>query len=316
MMNSDIMNFTSDKTHIDDLINLMQKCTSINDDDTQNEANNQLNFNLNLVRLLSNCTAGKNTFTEIKCHSILPLEDIEKVVLNKSCLIEVKDAYISFLYHCHIDTENETKEIFTTPFIWNIFENFIQDISLVCPSRVEREYADRLLEQYVGNTIIEVISGFFSHNQFSQIPSPNNKAENFQNLYAKLNQLYRCSWLTELQKTNIHVAILNMQEKSSFMGVIDIPRIEGPLIDNRPIIAVRPPTMPSQIIMPKQPLAPVSSYSRNRFSSVVTPLINQNDFNQVRARFATKTSNFDALKQDTRLVNEAFQVNKRLNINV
>ena len=307
IMNSDIMNFTSDKTHIDDLIGLMQKVTSsIHHDDSQTEANNQISFQVNLIQLLSNCTAGKNTFTEIKCHSILPLEDIEKVVLNKNCLIEVKDAYISFLFHCHIDTENETKEIFTTPFIWNIFENFVQDISLVCPSRVEREYADRLLEKYIGNTIIDVITGFFSHNQFPQIPSPNTRAEMFQVLYAKLNQLYRCIWLTETQKSNINVAILTMQEKASFMGIVDIPRLEGSSIDNNRILNLRAPIQ-STILQKLN--ATTSSFPRNRLSSIGGALVNPSDINQLRARTSTtKTSNYDTLKQDTRLVNEAFQV--------
>jgi hypothetical protein len=102
----------------------------------------------------------------------LSLEDIEKVVTNKYCLILVKDTYISFLYHCHIDTENETKEIFTQPYIWSIFENFIEDMSLIAIDRLEYEHSDRLLENYVVNNVIEVISGFFSHSQFSQIPQP------------------------------------------------------------------------------------------------------------------------------------------------
>jgi hypothetical protein len=136
------------------------------------QINQQLLFHINLIKVLINCTVGKNTFTEIKCHTILSLEDIEKVVTHKNCLIQVKDTYVSFLYHCHIDTENETKEIFTQPYIWSIFESFINDIHLVTPGRVEREYSDRLLENYVANNVIEVILGFFNHSQFNHIPSP------------------------------------------------------------------------------------------------------------------------------------------------
>ena len=306
IMNSDIMNFTSDKTHIDDLIHLMEKSQSTTlHDESNNEINNQINFQINLIQLLSNCTAGKNTFTEIKCHSILPLEDIEKVVLNKNCMIEVKDAYISFLYHCHIDTENETKEIFTTPFIWNIFENFVQDMSLVCPSRVEREYADRLLEKYVGNTIIDVISGFFSHNQFPQIPSPNTRADMFQTLYSKLNQLHRCNWLTEVQKANINLAIVTMQEKASFMGIVDIPRLEGTSISENRVLSVRTPVQPTVL---QKIASTASSFPRNRLSSVVGLVGNTNELMHKFRSSMPKISNFETLKQDTRLVNEAFQV--------
>ena len=34
------------------------------------------------VRLLACCTMGKNVYTEIKCHSLLPLDDIVKMVLK------------------------------------------------------------------------------------------------------------------------------------------------------------------------------------------------------------------------------------------
>ncbi len=306
MMNSDIMNFTSDKTHIDDLILMMQKSHSSLHEDPHSEANNQINFQINLIQLLSNCTAGKNTFTEIKCHSILTLEDIEKVVLNKNCLIEVKDAYISFLFHCHIDTENETKEIFTTPFIWSIFENFIQDMSLVCPSRVEREYADRILEKYVGNTMIDVITGFFSHNQFAQIPSPNTRAEIFQILYSKLNQLHRCSWLTEIQKVNINLAIVTMQEKATFMGIIDIPRLEGTssMVDNR-LMNIRAPIQPTML---QKMSSTTSSFPRNRMLSVAGTIGSTSEIVNKFRPTISKTSTYETLKQDTRLVNEAFQV--------
>ncbi len=174
LMNSDVMHFSTDKTHIDELCLLMQKVNPQSHDELNQEAtiHKQLLFHINLIKVLINCTIGKNTFTEIKCHTILSLEDIEKVVTTKYCFPLIKDTYISFLYHCHIDTENETKEIFTQPYIWSIFENFIQDINLVAPKRVEKEYSDRLLESYVVENIVEVITGFFSHSQFNQIPSP------------------------------------------------------------------------------------------------------------------------------------------------
>ena len=35
------------------------------------------------VRLLACCTMGKNVYTEIKCHSLLPLDDIVTMVCHK-----------------------------------------------------------------------------------------------------------------------------------------------------------------------------------------------------------------------------------------
>lgn len=187
LMNSDVMHFSTDKTHIDEICLLMQKHYPHSIDEYETNTlqiassnmslyliSQQLLFHINLIKVLIACTIGKNTFTEIKCHTILSLEDIEKVVTNKYCLIQVKDTYINFLYHCHVDTENETKEVFTQPYIWNIFENFVQDINLVVhANRVEnRKYADAILENYVVNNVVEVVMGFFSHTQFNQIPSP------------------------------------------------------------------------------------------------------------------------------------------------
>lgn len=170
LMNSDIMSFSSDKTHIDDICLLMQKHKQSDSENGTIALNGQLLFHINLIKVLISCTMGKNTFTEIKCHTILSLEDIEKVVTNKYCLVQVKETYLNFLYHCHIDTENETKEIFTQPFIWNIFESFIQDIDTVC--QANEKHVDRDIQTYVAESVVEVVSGFFNHTQFNQIPQP------------------------------------------------------------------------------------------------------------------------------------------------
>lgn len=168
LMNSEILHFNSDKMSIDDLCSIMQRKSK----DVENDPS--LLFHINLVKVLINCTHGKNTFTEIKCHTILSLEDIERVITNKCCLIKVKDIYAKFLYHCHIDTENETKELFTHPYIWPIFENYIQDVNTVLfNNNINKTGStDRFLESYVADDFIEIIIGFFSSKQFNHIPSP------------------------------------------------------------------------------------------------------------------------------------------------
>ncbi len=213
LVNSDVMSFSSDKTYIDELCLLMSRLP-----DNETTTQRHLLFHTNLIRVLINCTVGKNTFTEIKCHTVLSLDDIEKVVTHRHCLTHVKDTYIHFLYHCHVDTENETKEIFMQPYIWSIFDNFVQDMSLVAPDRLEPAYADKVLELYVAERIVEVVAGFFSHTQFSQIPSPHTRAPVYKNLYAKMVQLYHCNWLTDQQRINVSMALNSMQDKSSFLG--------------------------------------------------------------------------------------------------
>lgn len=167
LMMSEIMHLHLDKIHIDEL-NSRMKTESSNSD----KCNNIL-FNVNLIKLLICCTVGKNTFTEIKCHSFLSLEDIEKVITNEHCILQVKDIYIKFLYHCYIDTENETREIFTQSYIWSIFENFINDISLLVGERdCDEKCIDSLLRSYIANSVVDVLIGFFSHVQFNFIPNP------------------------------------------------------------------------------------------------------------------------------------------------
>lgn len=46
-------------------------------------------YHLNLLRLLTICTEGKNVNTEMRCHSLLPLDDIVKVITHPNCIAEV-----------------------------------------------------------------------------------------------------------------------------------------------------------------------------------------------------------------------------------
>lgn len=82
--------------------------------------------------------AGKNVGTEIKCHSLLSLDDIVHVVTHEGCLPEVKEAYINFLSHCFIDTEVEMKDIYVSHHIWTLFENFLKDIATISAKNYKR----------------------------------------------------------------------------------------------------------------------------------------------------------------------------------
>lgn len=46
-------------------------------------------YHMELVRLLSLCTEGKNASTELHCHSLLTLDDIVAVVQSGDCVPEV-----------------------------------------------------------------------------------------------------------------------------------------------------------------------------------------------------------------------------------
>ena len=53
------------------------------------ESSCQLRYHVELVKLLACCTMGKNVITEIKCHSLLPLDDIVKMVCHPDTIPEV-----------------------------------------------------------------------------------------------------------------------------------------------------------------------------------------------------------------------------------
>ena len=44
-------------------------------------------------------------YTEIKCHSLLPLDEIVHIATHQDCIPEIKIAYVNFLNHCYVDTE-------------------------------------------------------------------------------------------------------------------------------------------------------------------------------------------------------------------
>lgn len=55
------------------------------------EENSPLMYHISLVDLLAACAEGKNVYTEIKCTSLLPLEDVVRVVTHEDCITEVQD---------------------------------------------------------------------------------------------------------------------------------------------------------------------------------------------------------------------------------
>ena len=57
----------------------------------EGQMTDELEYHCELVKLLSCCTEGKNYSTEIKCHGLLPLDDISKVMTHKDCLPQEND---------------------------------------------------------------------------------------------------------------------------------------------------------------------------------------------------------------------------------
>uniref|UniRef100_A0A8C7CC91 Inositol 1,4,5-trisphosphate receptor n=1 Tax=Oncorhynchus kisutch TaxID=8019 RepID=A0A8C7CC91_ONCKI len=151
----DVLVFYNDRASFQTLVTMMRS-----ERDRMDE-NSALRYHIHLVELLAVCTEGKNVYTEIKCNSLLPLDDIVRVVTHEDCIPEctccihvthlnicflqqVKIAYINFLNHCYL------------------FENFLVDICRVCNNTSDRKHADTVLEGYVTETVMSIVTTFFS----------------------------------------------------------------------------------------------------------------------------------------------------------
>jgi len=86
MVNSgeDILVFYNDRSSFQTLVQMMRS-----ERDRMDE-NSPLMYHIHLVELLAVCTEGKNVYTEIKCNSLLPLDDIVRVVTHEDCIPEVR----------------------------------------------------------------------------------------------------------------------------------------------------------------------------------------------------------------------------------
>ncbi|XP_043461353.1 inositol 1,4,5-trisphosphate receptor isoform X1 [Leptopilina heterotoma] len=153
----DVLVFYNDRASFNQFVEMMRS------ERHRTEESSPLRYHVELVKLLACCTMGKNVNTEIKCHSLLPLDDIVAMVSHPDCTPEVKEAYINFLNHCYIDTEVEMKEIYTSNHMWSLFEkSFIVDMGLIANATHDRSHADTVLENYVTNCLMNIITTFFS----------------------------------------------------------------------------------------------------------------------------------------------------------
>lgn len=75
--------FYNDKASLAHLLDMMKAARDGVED------HSPLMYHISLVDLLAACAEGKNVYTEIKCTSLLPLEDVVSVVTHEDCITEV-----------------------------------------------------------------------------------------------------------------------------------------------------------------------------------------------------------------------------------
>uniref|UniRef100_A0A8B9W5F1 Inositol 1,4,5-trisphosphate receptor n=1 Tax=Anas zonorhyncha TaxID=75864 RepID=A0A8B9W5F1_9AVES len=173
-----------------------------------------LAYHITLVELLAACTEGKNVYTEIKCNSLLPLDDIVRVVTHDDCIPEVKIAYVNFVNHCYVDTEVEMKEIYASNHIWKLFENFLVDMA-----RVNRKHADTSLEKYVTEPVMNIVSGFFNSPFSDNSTSLQTHQPVFIQLLQSAFRIYNCTWPNPAQKASVESCIKTLAEVAKNRGI-------------------------------------------------------------------------------------------------
>ncbi|GAB1604735.1 inositol 1,4,5-trisphosphate receptor type 1-like isoform X6 [Argonauta hians] len=202
----EVLLFYNDKLSFENLVQLMRS------ERHRSDERSPLAYHINLVQLLALCTEGKNVYTEIKCHSLLPLDDIVKVVTDENCIPEVKIAYINFLNHCYVDTEVEMKEIYTSNHLWTLFENFLLDMAIVSNATTDRQHADLVLEQYVTTIITSIITTFFNSPFSHQSTTVQTKQPVFIKLLQGVYRLSQCMWLNGIQRYNVESCIKTLAD--------------------------------------------------------------------------------------------------------
>ncbi|XP_031569863.1 inositol 1,4,5-trisphosphate receptor type 1-like [Actinia tenebrosa] len=208
----DVLVFYSESQAFNNLIEMMQS-----ERERLDEAGSLL-YHINLVQLLACCTEGKNVYTEIKCHSLLPLDDIVRVVTHRDCISEVKNAYVNFLNHCYVDTEVEMKEIYTSNHIWTLFEDFLVDMARVC-NTVDRFHVDLMLEKYVTETIMNLITFFFNSPFSDTSTTIKSRQPVFVKLLRSAFRVSQCSWLSGSQKYQVEACIKALSDIAKNRGI-------------------------------------------------------------------------------------------------
>ncbi|RWS06106.1 inositol 1:4:5-trisphosphate receptor-like protein [Dinothrombium tinctorium] len=209
----DVLVFYNDKASFNSFIEMMRS------ERHRCDKSGPLCYHINLVKLLASCTEGKNAYTEIKCHSLLSLDDIIRVVTHRDCIPQVKEAYINFLSHCFIDTEVEMKEIYTSNHIWTLFENFLVDMSLVVSSNEGNSHSNIDLENYICTSVVNLITTFFN----SPFSDQSTTVQTHQPLFVRLLQaairLNTCGWLSLSQRSNVENCIKSLTTIAKNRGI-------------------------------------------------------------------------------------------------
>lgn len=240
----DVLVFYNDKSSFNQFIAMMQQKAegTLKDD-------GPLKYHVELVKLLACCTMGKNVYTEIKCNSLLTLEDIIAMISHPDCLPEIKIAYVDFLSHCYIDTEVEMKEIYSSHHMWNLFEkSFLVDMNRLISQPVPIVVTDSdlklsdtvlkrpnnvpnvVLQNYVIYEVMNCLTTFFN----SPFSDQSTVLPTHQTIFIQIVQsayrLTKCRWTTPAQKFHTENCIRTLTEMAQKRNITFSDELENQLL--------------------------------------------------------------------------------------
>ncbi|XP_050314541.1 inositol 1,4,5-trisphosphate receptor isoform X2 [Anthonomus grandis grandis] len=230
----EVLVFYNDKASFNHFIEMMRSERHCMDESSP------LKYHVELVKLLACCTMGKNVYTEIKCHSLLPLDDIVAMVTHPDCIPEVKEAYVGFLHHCYIDTEVEMKEIYTSNHMWTLFEkSFLVDMADIATAPNDRKHPDKALENYVTNCVVNLITTFFKSPFSDQSTTVQTRQPIFVQLLQSAFRVSQCLWLSASQRFNVENCIRTLSEVAKNRGIaipLDLESQVAPMFNKASIL--------------------------------------------------------------------------------
>ncbi|CAG9759584.1 unnamed protein product [Ceutorhynchus assimilis] len=230
----EVLVFYNDKASFNHFVEMMRSERHCMDESSP------LKYHVELVKLLACCTMGKNVYTEIKCHSLLPLDDIVAMVTHPDCIPEVKEAYVGFLHHCYIDTEVEMKEIYTSNHMWTLFEkSFLVDMADIATAPNDRKHPDKALENYVTNCVMNLITTFFKSPFSDQSTTVQTRQPIFVQLLQSAFRVSQCLWLSASQRFNVENCIRTLSEVAKNRGIaipLDLESQVAPMFNKASIL--------------------------------------------------------------------------------
>ncbi|EGD76540.1 type I inositol triphosphate receptor [Salpingoeca rosetta] len=158
-ISEDVLQFYNEATSFLRLLDLMANASDDLLDNRDAAPDDELVYHLELIELLGFCTEGLNMHTEIKSQSLLPIDDVVKVVVHPDTPPQVKNSYTQFLIHCYLETEAEVKELHFSADMWRLLNAFAEDVENFCSP--DYDLSMKAFNDYIMETLTNAVRMYF-----------------------------------------------------------------------------------------------------------------------------------------------------------